>query len=48
MTDALRDAELLVRSYMDRGEAGLATYQAIRDGLVRGLLDVTDRMASFD
>jgi len=48
MTDALRDAELLVRSYVDRGEEGLAKYQAARDGLVKSLLDVTDRIASFE
>ena len=30
------------------GEAGLVAYQAERDSRVRGLLDVTDKISSFD
>jgi len=30
------------------GEAGLGSYQATRDALVKELLDVTDRIAAFD
>jgi 2-polyprenyl-6-methoxyphenol hydroxylase-like FAD-dependent oxidoreductase len=48
MTDAMRDAELLARAVAAGGDASLAGYQAARDGLVRGLLDVTDRIASFE
>ena len=48
MTDALRDAELLARAVMTWGDDGLAGYQQTRDELVRGLYDVTDRIASFD
>ena len=48
ITDALRDAELLARAVVEGGESALAGYQATRDNLVKGLLDVTDRIASFD
>lgn len=48
MTDALRDAELLTRHYTRTGEEGLFAYQSDRDELVRGLMDVTDRIASFE
>jgi 2-polyprenyl-6-methoxyphenol hydroxylase-like FAD-dependent oxidoreductase len=48
MTDALRDAELLARAVLVGGDAALATYQDTRDELVKGLFDVTDRIASFD
>jgi 2-polyprenyl-6-methoxyphenol hydroxylase-like FAD-dependent oxidoreductase len=47
ITDALRDAELLARAISAGGDDALACYQADRDGLVRGLLDLTDRLASF-
>lgn len=47
ITDALREAELLVDA-VAWGEAGLNGYQAARDGRVRGLLDVTDRISSFE
>lgn len=47
MTDALRDAELLSRAVVAGGDRTLADYQRTRDALVRGLLDVTDRIASF-
>jgi flavin-dependent dehydrogenase len=48
ITDALREAELLARAISDDDGAGLETYQMERDARVRGLLDVTDRIASFD
>jgi len=47
ITDALRDAELLARAVVRGGEAALAEYQAARDGLALGLLEVTDAIASF-
>jgi 2-polyprenyl-6-methoxyphenol hydroxylase-like FAD-dependent oxidoreductase len=48
ITDALRDAELLARAVVDGGDDALAGYQESRNDLVKGLLDVTDRIASFD
>ena len=48
ITDALRDAELLARAVAEGGDGALAGYQETRDDLVRGLLDVTDRIASFE
>ncbi len=48
ITDALRDAELLARAVVDGGDDALAGYQAERDALVKGLLDVTDRISSFE
>ena len=48
MTDALRDAELLARAVVAGGDDALAGYQVTRDDLVKGLLDVTDRISSFE
>ena len=48
ITDALRDAELLARAVAEGGDRALAGYQETRDDLVKGLLDVTDHIASFD
>ncbi len=48
ITDALRDAELLARAVIEGGDDALVRYQTIRDELVRGLFDVTDRIASFE
>ena len=48
ITDALRDAELLARAISAGGDDALAEYQATRDELVKGLFDVTDRIASFE
>jgi 2-polyprenyl-6-methoxyphenol hydroxylase-like FAD-dependent oxidoreductase len=48
ITDALRDAELLARAVVAGGDDALAGYQATRDSLVKGLLDVTDRISSFE
>lgn len=48
ITDALRDAELLARAVAEGGDDALAAYQATRDDLVKGLLDITDRISSFE
>ena len=48
ITDALRDAELLARAVLAGSDDAVAGYQQTRDGLVRGLLEVTDRIASFE
>jgi 2-polyprenyl-6-methoxyphenol hydroxylase-like FAD-dependent oxidoreductase len=48
ITDALRDAELLARAVVAGSSAALEGYQATRDGLVKGLFEVTDRIASFE
>lgn len=48
ITDALRDAELLARAVMAGSDEALAGYQTTRDKLVKGLFDVTDRIASFE
>lgn len=48
ITDALREAELLTRAVADDGDGGLDAYQPKRDERVRGLLDVTHRIASFE
>jgi 2-polyprenyl-6-methoxyphenol hydroxylase-like FAD-dependent oxidoreductase len=48
ISDALREAELISRAITDDGGRGLDEYQARRDELVKGLLDVTDRIASFE
>ena len=49
ITDALRDAEVLARSVSRSASGGdVRGYQRARDALSRGLLDVTDRVASFE
>ncbi len=48
ITDALRDAELLARAVTAGSDEALAGYQTTRDELVKGLFDVTDRIASFE
>lgn len=48
ITDALREAEFLARAFSSGGVEGLRAYQAGRDARVRGLLDVTHRIASFE
>ncbi|MBE0612014.1 MAG: FAD-dependent monooxygenase [Dehalococcoidia bacterium] len=48
ISDALRDAELLARAACEGTDVALAQYQHTRDELVRRLLDVTDRISSFD
>lgn len=47
ITDALREAELLVRAVLEGGDEALATYHAERDQRVRGFSAVTERIASF-
>lgn len=48
LTDAMRDAELLSRAILIGTDAAVADYQAIRDALSAGLLEVTDEIASFE
>jgi flavin-dependent dehydrogenase len=48
ITDALRDAELLAISVSAGDEESFARYQDTRDTLVRRLLEISDRLASFD
>jgi 2-polyprenyl-6-methoxyphenol hydroxylase-like FAD-dependent oxidoreductase len=48
ISDALREAELISRAITTGGDRGLQEYQSGRDELVKGLLDVTDRIASFE
>lgn len=48
ISDALRDAELLARAVVRGGEEALQEYEATRDAVARGLLEVTDRIASLD
>ena len=47
ITDALREAEFLARAVTDGSDGALAGYQEGRDARVRGLLDLSDRIASF-
>jgi 2-polyprenyl-6-methoxyphenol hydroxylase-like FAD-dependent oxidoreductase len=47
ISDALRDAELLSRAVSRGSDAALADYQVARDGTARGLMEVTDRIASL-
>jgi flavin-dependent dehydrogenase len=48
ITDALRDAELLARAVLQGSATALADYQNRRDALSTEVLDITDRIASFD
>jgi 2-polyprenyl-6-methoxyphenol hydroxylase-like FAD-dependent oxidoreductase len=54
MTGAFRDAELLARAVLAAPEPGpaqresLAEYESVRDALALPLLDVTERLASYD
>jgi 2-polyprenyl-6-methoxyphenol hydroxylase-like FAD-dependent oxidoreductase len=48
ITDAFRDAELLAEAMACGGGHKLSGYEEERDELVRGLLEVTDRIASFE
>jgi 2-polyprenyl-6-methoxyphenol hydroxylase-like FAD-dependent oxidoreductase len=47
MTDALRDAEVLARVFLQRGGDGMAEYQSVRDAAAKGLMEVTDAIASL-
>ena len=48
ITDALREVEFLVQAVVEGGDNALVAYQASRDARVRGLLDITDQIASFE
>jgi 2-polyprenyl-6-methoxyphenol hydroxylase-like FAD-dependent oxidoreductase len=48
ITDAFREAEFLVHAALEGSDAALIRYQASRDERVRGLLAVTDQIASFE
>ncbi len=48
ISDALRDAELLARAVEAGRDAALADYEAARDALSTGLLEVTDQIASLE
>jgi len=48
ITDALREAELVVRAITAGEDRVLTEYAQARDARVRGLMTVTDRIASFD
>lgn len=48
ITDALRDAELLARAVLTGGDLALEEYRVTRDELARELMDITDRLASFE
>jgi flavin-dependent dehydrogenase len=47
ITDALRDAELLARAATEGSDDAFRGYQTTRDHLARGLMDVTDEIASL-
>lgn len=47
ISDAFRDAELLARAVTAGSERVLESYQSERDAAARGLMDVTDRIASL-
>ncbi len=48
ITDALRDAELLANAVEGGREEDFEAYRSARDAAARPLLEVTDRVASFD
>ncbi|HEX2804884.1 MAG TPA: hypothetical protein VHN80_01770 [Kineosporiaceae bacterium] len=54
MTDAFRDAELLARAVLSAPDPGpaqrhtLSEYESVRDALALPLLEVTERLASYD
>lgn len=48
ITDAFRDAELLSHAVLDGRQQAFVRYQDERDALSMPLLEVTDRIASFD
>ena len=47
ITDAFRDAELLARAVLKGGDDALRRYGEIRNAASRGLIEVTDRIASL-
>ena len=48
ITDALRDAELLARDLLSGSDRRPSTYEEVRNGLARGMMAVTDRIASLE
>jgi 2-polyprenyl-6-methoxyphenol hydroxylase-like FAD-dependent oxidoreductase len=48
ITDALRDAELLARAAARGTDHALAEYETARDAMARGMLELSDRVASFE
>jgi 2-polyprenyl-6-methoxyphenol hydroxylase-like FAD-dependent oxidoreductase len=48
ITDALRDAELLARAAVDGSPAAFAGYEGARDAVARPLLEVAERITSYD
>ena len=48
ITDALRDAEILARAVAEGTDEALVRYDEERYERVRGFLEITDRIASFD
>jgi 2-polyprenyl-6-methoxyphenol hydroxylase-like FAD-dependent oxidoreductase len=48
ITDALRDAELVADAVGEGSEAAFARCHAMRDALARGILEISDRIASFE
>jgi menaquinone-9 beta-reductase len=48
ITDAFRDAELLAEAVLDGHPQAFSHYQRVRDDLSLGMLQVTDRIASFE
>lgn len=46
ISDAFRDAELVARAIA--AQAGMASYQELRDGVIGGFFEATDRIAGFD
>ncbi len=47
ISDALRDAELLARAILLGTDEAIRTYEASRDAVSHGLMEVTDRVASL-
>jgi flavin-dependent dehydrogenase len=48
ITDALRDAESLARALAHGTDRALAEYQAARDAIAVGMMDISERIASFE
>lgn len=48
ITDALREAEFLVRAIVSSDPGAMASYEQERSGRVTGVLESTDRICSFD
>jgi len=48
ISDALRDAELLAVALASGRDGAMEEYQEARDAAARGLMDVTDAIASLD